>query len=70
MSLSLEAAAGPVSSYHLDPRLEDAAGVLSLKPNNFCPADVIRQQVRLEVDKLRCEHSYQAQKKANTLFSF
>jgi hypothetical protein len=54
-SLSLEAAAGPVSSYHLlDPLSEGNGGgvCVTLSPS-FSPSEVIRQQICLEADRLR-----------------
>jgi hypothetical protein len=53
-SLSLEAAAAPVSSYHLlDPLSEGGGGVCVTLSPSFSPSEVIRQQICLEADRLR-----------------
>jgi hypothetical protein len=64
MALSLEAAAGPLSSYHLDPRLGGMAtsggGWLTLtaaggdaSSYNSSPFEVLQQQILLEADRVR-----------------
>jgi hypothetical protein len=52
-SLSLEAAAGPVSSYHLLDPLSEGGGVCVTLSPSFSPSEVIRQQICLEADRLR-----------------
>jgi hypothetical protein len=61
MALSLEAVAGPLSSYHLDSRLGTANGgsggwltlTASAGDSGTSPVQILQQQIHLEADRIR-----------------